>query len=92
MSKLLTYFFFFQCLSLGFSQQATPSNKTVPEPIWIDEYDIMRPFEDFYDEMNPVKEEYAVVHKPYKGNGYWGRVSCKSNAHPNTRSWICRVK
>jgi TonB family protein len=52
MSKLLTYFFFFQCLNLGFSQQAMPSGNTVPEPIMM----------DFYEAFTPFIGDYAVVY------------------------------
>jgi hypothetical protein len=58
MSKLLTYFFFFQCLNLGFSQNEASKSKAIPVPI------IM----NYYDAMSPFEGDYAHVHKPQKGS------------------------
>jgi TonB family protein len=63
MSKLLTCFFFFQCLNLGFSQNEASKSKTIPEPILM----------NHYDEMTPFRGDYAVVYDGSK------RKSCLIN-------------
>jgi TonB family protein len=66
MSKLLTYFFFFQCLNLGFSQQATSSVKTVPEPILIPNYKNLYPFRGDYAPVSNGQGKICLINKKGK--------------------------